>query len=138
MNTNEIIIEIDAQISRLLEAKVLLASPEITIKRDPGRPSRANLSDNGTSFIPAKSPARPIAKRVVSVEARAKMAAAQKARWAKKKRAVKRAARIVATAPAAKRAAPDGAVSETAHAKKTVSAKKVDRAKTEAPVTPAS
>jgi hypothetical protein len=138
MKTNEIIIEIDAQISRLLEAKALLATSEITIRRKPGRPSRANLSDNGTSFIAAKSAAKPIKKRTVSVEARAKMAAAQKARWAKKKRAAKKARRSGAAAPVVKNAAPKGTVSETAPAKKAASAKKVVREKTKTPVTPAS
>ena len=138
MNTTEIIIEIDAQISRLREAKALLAGTEITIKRNPGRPSRANLSDNATSFIPAKSAAKPVAKRTVSAEARAKMVAAQKARWAKTKQAAKKAARNVAAAPAVKSAAPNGVAPKTAPAKKAVSAKKVVRAKSKTPVTPAS
>jgi nucleoid-associated protein YgaU len=101
MDTNDIIIEIDAQISRLLEAKALLVSPEITIRRKPGRPSRANLSNGATSSIPAKSAGKPVPKRIVSAEARAKMAAAQKARWAKTKRAAKKAARSVAATLAA-------------------------------------
>jgi hypothetical protein len=138
MNTTEIIIEIDAQISRLREAKALLAGTEITIKRNPGRPSRANLSDNATSFIPAKSAAKPVAKRTVSAEARAKMVAAQKARWAKTKQAAKKAARNVAAAPAVKSAATNGVAPKTAPAKKAVSAKKVVRAKSKSPVTPAS
>ena len=110
MNTNDIIIEIDAQIARLLAAKVLLAGPEITIKRKPGRPSRLNLSGNATSSIPAKSAVKPAAKRTVSAEARTKMAAAQKARWAKARKAAKKAARNVGGAPAAKSASPNRVV----------------------------
>jgi hypothetical protein len=134
MDTTEIIIEIDAQISRLREAKALLAGTEITIKRKPGRPSRVSLSGKATSSIPAKSAAKRTAKRTVSAEARAKISAAQKARWAKSKKA----ARNVAAAPAVKSAAPNGAVSETAPAKKAVSAKKAVRAKSKSPFTPAS
>ena len=138
MNTTEIIIEIDAQISRLREAKALLAGTEITIKRNPGRPSRVNLSGKATNSIPAKSAAKPAARRTLSTEARAKIAAAQKARWAKTKKAAKKDARAVAAAPAVKSAAPNGVAPKTAPAKKAVSAKKVVRAKSKSPVTPAS
>ena len=105
MDTTEIIIEIDAQISRLREAKALLTGTEITIKRKPGRPSRVSLAAKASS-IPAKSAANPTAKRTLSAEARAKISAAQKARWAKSKKAAKKAARKVAAAPAVKSAAP--------------------------------
>ena len=136
MDTTEIIIEIDAQISRLREAKALLTGTEITIKRKPGRPSRVSLAAKASS-IPAKSAANPTAKRTLSAEARAKISAAQKARWAKSKKAAKKAARKVAAAPAVKSAAPNGAVSETAPAKKAVSAKKAALLKTKTLVTPA-
>jgi hypothetical protein len=133
MNTNDIIIEIDAQISRLLEAKALLAGPEITIKRKPGRPSRAKLSDKATGLIPAKLAAKPMAKRIVSAESRAKMAAAQKARWAK----TKKAAPASATVPTVKSPIPKGIGKKTAPVKKAVATKKSARPKTQAPVTAA-
>ena len=138
MDTNDIIIEIDAQISRLLKAKTLLAGPDITTKRKQGRPSRASLSDRATSSVPAKSAAKPAAKRTVSDDARAKMAAAQQARWAKIKKAAKKSAPTVAAAPAVKSAATNGTVPKTAPTKKAVSAKEVVRAKTKPPITPAS
>jgi len=103
-----------------------------------GRPSRAKLSDNATSSIPAKPAAKPATKRTVSAEARAKMAAAQKARWAKVNKTAKKSAPNVPAAPAVKSAAPNGTVPKTAPAKKAISAKKVVRAKTKTPVTPAS
>jgi hypothetical protein len=130
MNTNDIIAEIDAQISRLLEAKALLAGLESTIKRKPGRPPQRNLSGNATSSIPAKAAAKPAAKRTVSAEARATMAAAQKARWAKAGKAAKKAARNVGGAPAARGASPNRVVPKTAPAKKAVSAKKATQPKT--------
>jgi len=120
MDTNDIIIEIDAQVSRLLQAKALLAGSEITIKRRPGRPSISNLSDNAARFIPAKSANEPIAKRTISAEARIRMAAAQKARWAK----AKQVAHTAAAAPAVKSALPNSAVPKTARVKKAVSAKR--------------
>jgi hypothetical protein len=134
MNTNDIIAEIDAQISRLLEAKALLAGLQSTIKRKPGRPPQVNLFGNATSSIPAKPAAKFAAKRIVSGEARAKMAAAQKARWGKARKAAKRAAWNVGGAPAARGASPNRVVPKTAPAKKAVSAKKATQPKTRIPI----
>jgi hypothetical protein len=138
MNTTGIIVEIDAMISRLREAKALLAGTEITIKRKPWRPSRVNLSGKATNSIPAKSAAKPAARRPLSTEARAKIAAAQKARWAKTKKAAKKNARTVAAVPAVK-SATNGIAPKTAPAKKGVSAKNAGKpkTKTKTPVTPA-
>jgi hypothetical protein len=77
MDTVRIIQEIDAQISRLQQARGILASPVQAVS--------STLADQPT-------------KRVMSVEARAKIAAAQKARWAKSKRAGRKAAKKAATA----------------------------------------
>lgn len=63
MHTTEIIAEIDAEIARLLQAKVLL-SGTTTKRSQPG-----------------------VVKRQLSPESRARIAAAQKARWAKAKKA---------------------------------------------------
>ena len=138
MNTIDIIIEIDAEISRLQEARALLAGIGITIKRKPGRPSGVSSLGNAMSFIPAKSASKPAAKRTVSAEAREKMAAAQKARWAKTKEAAKKKAQAVAAVPAVKSITTNGIPLKTTPAKKAVSAKKVAQPKTKTPVTPAS
>jgi hypothetical protein len=67
MNTEEIIEEIDAEIKRLEEAKSLL---------------------NGTSVKPKSAGGSSVGngKRTMSAAGRARIAAAQKARWAKAKR----------------------------------------------------
>jgi hypothetical protein len=62
MQTNDIIAELDAEISCLQQAKALLIGT--TVKHGPG-------------------------KRVLSPEARARIVAAQKARWAKVRKAAK-------------------------------------------------
>jgi hypothetical protein len=73
MQTSQIIEQIDAEIKRLQQAKSLLIGA--TTKRGPGRPAK-------TSIVAPK-------KRQMSPEGRAKIAAAQKARWAKAKKASK-------------------------------------------------
>jgi hypothetical protein len=65
MDTNEIIHEIDAEIKRLQEAKALID----------GSPTRKTA---------AKSSPKPV-RRKMSAAGRARIAAAQKARWAKAK-----------------------------------------------------
>ena len=137
MNTTDIIVEIDALISRLRGAKALLAGTEITIKRKPGRPSRVSLPGKATSSISAKSATKPVVHRTLSADARAKIATAQKARWANARKAAKKAARSVAAVPAVKSATPNGVVPKTAPAKKAVSAKKAGQPKSKTPVTPA-
>jgi hypothetical protein len=137
MNTADIIIEIDVLISRLHEARALLADTETTIKRKPGRPSGGGLPGKAATSIPAKSAAKPLVRRTMSTEARAKISAAQKARWAKSKKAAKKAARNVSAAPAVKSTTPNGVVPKTAPAKKAVSAKKAAQPKPKTPVTPA-
>jgi hypothetical protein len=74
MQTTEIIAQLDAEISRLQQVKVLLNGT--TTKRSPGRPAAS---------VTAAAPVTTAApkKRILSPEARAKMAAAQKKRWAK-------------------------------------------------------
>ncbi len=95
MNIEDIISEIDAEIARLQQAKALLGntvSVSAVIKRKPGRP-------------PASAKTQPVAKktgkrRTMSPEGRAKIAAAQKARWAKTKRAAKKVAKKKVGRPA--------------------------------------
>jgi hypothetical protein len=126
MDTNDIVLEIDAEISRLQQARALLSDTNTSAKRKPGRPAGTSLPSN-TKVV-----------HTMSAAARAKIGAAQKARWAKARKAAKKAARNVAAAPAVKSASPNGVAPKTAPAKKAVSAKKVVRAKSKSPVTPAS
>ena len=123
MDTNDIIVEIDAEISRLQQARALLSDTNITAKRKPGRPAGTSLPSN-TKVI-----------HTMSAAARAKIGAAQKARWAKARKAAKKGARNVAAVPAVKSPAPNGAVAKTAPAKKSVSAK-AGPPKTKTPITP--
>jgi hypothetical protein len=71
MQTTELIAAIDAELSRLQQAKALLSGT--TVKHGPGRSAGAASST----------------KRVLSPEARARIVAAQKARWAKVRKAAK-------------------------------------------------
>jgi len=75
MNTPEIVIAIDQEIERLTIARNLLS--ELTEGKRRGRPAAAK---------PAPAEKR---KHVLSPEGREKIAAAQKARWAKAKKANK-------------------------------------------------
>jgi hypothetical protein len=102
MDTANIIQEIDSEISRLEQAKAILSGT--VVKRSPGRPKRPQ------SVIKTAA-AEPI-KRVMSAEGKARIAAAQKLRWAKSKRADRKAAKkaavksILAKKAPVKKAAP--------------------------------
>jgi hypothetical protein len=74
MDKDTILATIDAEISKLEQAKALLTGT--TVKRGPGRPK-------GTSKTTPKK------KRNLSPEGRARIAAAVKARWAKQRKAQK-------------------------------------------------
>jgi hypothetical protein len=88
VDTQAIVAALDTEIARLQEVKALLAASTATaltgvLKRGPGRPKSA-----ATVVAPKK--------RVLNPEARERIAAAQKARWAKVRRAAKRAAKAEA------------------------------------------
>ena len=89
MNTNDILAAIDAEISRLQQAKAILAdtSSLTGAKRKPGRPATASGGGKATSFNPAEFDVKPTMRRAMSEAGRARIAAAQKARWAKVKKA---------------------------------------------------
>ena len=77
MTTEEILLHIDAEISRLTEARNLVAGTVMTkVSRGPRK-----------SGLQAPKPRAVRAKRVISPEGRARIAAAQKLRWSKQKRA---------------------------------------------------
>ena len=82
MDTTAILSTIDAEISKLQQARALLTGDSVPTappeKRGPGRPKKISTE-----------PAKKSAKRVMSEEARSKIAAAQKKRWAAAKKAAK-------------------------------------------------
>ncbi len=78
MTTEEILQHIDEEISRLTEARNLIAGTAATkVSRGPRK--------GAVAVAKPKAAAR--ARRVISPEGRARIAAAQKLRWAKQKRA---------------------------------------------------
>jgi hypothetical protein len=89
MNTSDIVLAIDAQIAQLQKVKVILMGTELPEKRKPGRHAGAPAPNRPTSFNPVEFAKQP-KRRTMSAEARAKIAAAQEARWARSKRAAKR------------------------------------------------
>ena len=78
MGLKEIIAELDAEIGRLKEARSLLAG------------TKENVTQTATSFaFGANQQAAPHKRRRLSAKARARISAAQKKRWAAKKKAAK-------------------------------------------------
>jgi hypothetical protein len=102
MNTDDIVLTIDAEILRLQQAKAALTdtSSVTRAKHKPEQPAAAAGSSKATSFDPADFESSK--RRPMSAEGRAKIAAAQKARWAKLKKAApaKRAGRSGSKTPA--------------------------------------
>ena len=79
-----IVAEIDAEISRLQKAKVLLTGISAPAKRGPGRPAKSS----GTTTAPKKAK-----RRKMSAEAREKIRQAQIKRWAATKKSTKKSAK---------------------------------------------
>lgn len=73
MNIEQIVAEVDAEISRLEQVKFLLT--RVT----------GSVSRRGLPAVPGRK------KRVLSAEARERIAAAQRRRWAAQKKAAKKA-----------------------------------------------
>ena len=87
MNTNELIEALDAEIARLEQARAILDGNRLGNGRSSaaakrGRPAKATSFDHGANVTQATAGKR----RTISAEGRARIAAAQKARWAKTKR----------------------------------------------------
>jgi hypothetical protein len=82
MDTPTIIERLDAEISRLRQVRALLTDEDV--RKGPGRPT---ASDVVSKPVPVK-----LTKRVMSAEGKKKIALAQKARWAKMRKAAKKAA----------------------------------------------
>jgi hypothetical protein len=81
MDTQEIIAQIDSEIARLEQVKSILSGTTATTAAKAKRRPKAKIA---STPITAK-------KRILSPEARARIAAAQKARWAKVRKAAKEA-----------------------------------------------
>jgi hypothetical protein len=121
MDTIAIVLEIDAEISRLQQVKELLTAVKATEKHKSGR-AATTLPKNRK------------AGRTLSAASRENIAAAQKKRWAKVRKANKAALKTAST-PAAKRTTP--AATKDVPAKKAAAAKKVAAPKPKVPVPPA-
>jgi hypothetical protein len=120
MNTEEIIEQIDGEISKLQQAKGLLLGTYSPIKRSPGRPKNKAT----VSRILAVKPTKPT-KRVMSPEGRARLVAAVKARWAK----TKRTANSAVVKPTPKRVAAKKSVKKAVNARPAKATKAVANGK---------
>ena len=90
MGTVEIIRQIDVEISLLQQARALLSESDSgEVKRKPGRPSGSRVVKSLPVALPPKAITQP--RRKMSAAGRARIAAAMKARWAKVRRAAKKA-----------------------------------------------
>ena len=94
MNRSAILQALDTEIARLQQARTLLAdAPDVlphavAARRGPGRPK-------GSAKVASKEAKAPAFKRrTMSAEGKARIVAAQKARWAKLKQTAKRAAKV--------------------------------------------
>ena len=124
MNTNGIVAQLDAEISRLEQARVLISGTAELAKRKPGRPTGMRPTNKSTRFDPATFGANTTPGRTMSPEVRAKPAAAQKARWAKVRKAAKKDLRAAAATTATKTVVVKGITQKTTPVKKAVSVKK--------------
>lgn len=98
---NEILEAIDGEIQKLQQARALLAGiPDVlpVLKNAVRRRGRPKGSTNKESATPAKS-----VKRTMSTEGRARIAAAQRARWDAQKKTVKAAGKKVSIKKMAKK-----------------------------------
>jgi hypothetical protein len=79
MSLESILNFIDLEISRLQQARAMLAeAPRVSVKKSVGRPKKVTVAK------PASNP-----KRIISAEGKARIAAAQKKRWAATKKSSK-------------------------------------------------
>jgi hypothetical protein len=96
LEISQILQEIDAEIARLEQARALLSGTASPAAPKRGRPAGVS---NAATVAPATKPA----KRVMSAEARERIAAAQRKRWAKQKKAAAKAPAKAAKKPSAKK-----------------------------------
>jgi hypothetical protein len=79
MDTTTILQKIDADITRLQQARALLTGHTTPMKRGRASDGKTNATSFGVGSNVAAKPRR----RTMSAEGRARIAAAQRARWAK-------------------------------------------------------
>jgi hypothetical protein len=127
MQTNKILEAIDQQISQLQQARALLTNQASQLQTGKRR-GRPKSSDSKTAKANAPAAVK-TAKRTMSAEGRARIAAAQKARWAAKKKATKSAP---ATVRKAIKSAPKPGKNAVAPAKKNTRVKSAPVVKTSA------
>jgi hypothetical protein len=102
MDIRGILAALDAEIEQLQRARTLLSGPSPQPKR--GRPAKARTK--AASFNPAEFAAKVPKRRTMSAAGRARVAAAQRARWAALKAGGKKAeTKPTATSPKTKSAA---------------------------------
>jgi len=136
MGTVEIIRQIDVEISLLQQARALLSESDSgEVKRKPGRPSGSRVVKSLPVALPPKAITQP--RRKMSAAGRARIAAAMKARWAKVRRAAKKATATQKPLVAAilPKASTKKAASKKAASKKTAT-KKASPAQTAGPSAP--
>jgi hypothetical protein len=136
MNISDIIFAIDAEIEQLQKVKALLADTDLT-KRKPGRPAGAGAANKATRFNPVEF-AKKSTRRIMSAEGRAKIAAAQRARWAKSKKVAKKTAHKAASALPKKIETAKAIARKPAQVKNSRIVKKSARPKPETAKSPAS
>ena len=96
MPMDEIRFEIDAEIARLQQVRTLLfGSDAVAVKRKPGRPVGSGATPAAIPVAQLPSPAISQPRRKMSAAGRARIAAAMKMRWAKVRKAAKKAAKPI-------------------------------------------
>lgn len=83
MEVSRIIAEIDAQISKLQQARTLLAATSQSVTNGPGRPKGRKAA---VKAAPATSKTATTRKRKLSPEGRKRIADAMKKRWAERRK----------------------------------------------------
>ena len=136
MPMDEIRSEIDAEIARLQQVRTLLfGSDAVAVKRKPGRPVGSGATPAAISGAQLPSPAIAQPRRKMSAAGRARIAAAMKMRWAKVRKAAKKAAKPtqvpVVTAAHSKKPAKKVATKKSAPKKR--AAKKASPPQTSVP-----
>jgi hypothetical protein len=137
LNTNDLILAIDTEIGLLQKVRALLIETETTAKRKRGRPAVVSSPNKATSFNPAAVPTKPKKRRPMSTEGRAKIAAGQKARWAKSRKTAKRVTPKAASTPAKNVVAAKTIARKTGTPGKSVATKQSGQSKVETIVTAA-
>jgi hypothetical protein len=99
LNIEEIIAQIDEEISKLQQAKAVLVDvANVGVRQKVGRPKKSSTASKRLSVDPVK--------RTMSAEGKAKIAEAQRKRWAKKRRSDKKATQASVVKTVTKAAKP--------------------------------